>query len=109
MGGVLNPGVADAGPGGLGHHWFPKRLGFVCGEKSGAKTYFLFFAAVELGLVILWGGAKEAARIGFCLGGGAGAGVWVVIGPYPRSWDERLQDWAPRRGPSPWPGWFLLG
>ena len=37
-------------------------------------------AAVGLGLVILWGGAKREAGIGCCLGGGAGAVVWVVIG-----------------------------
>lgn len=33
---------------------------------------------VGLGLVVLWGGAKEASRIGFCPGGGARIAVWVV-------------------------------
>lgn len=62
-------------------------------------------------MVVIWGGAKEAARIGFCLGGGARAVVWAVIGscleaglkgfmigPFLGVWAE-----------SPGPGWFLLG
>lgn len=37
---------------------------------------------VRLGLVVLWGGAKEVSRIGFCLGGRARVAVWVVTYSY---------------------------
>ena len=81
MGGVLNPGVADAGPGGLGHHWFLKRLEFVCEEKSGAKAYFLFFCC---------GGAW----IGYSLGWGQGGGKdWLLLGR--RGWGRCVGcDWS---------------
>lgn len=50
---------------------------------------------MELGLGVLWVGAKESARIGFCLEGRARAAVWVVIGSCLGGWAEELQDWVP--------------
>lgn len=59
-----------ARPRGLSPYWFLKRQRFVCAGKGRAEACF-FLAAVGLGLVIIWGGAKGEARIGCCLGGGA--------------------------------------
>lgn len=42
--------------------------------RAGPRLVSFQREAVRMGLVILWGGAKRVARIGFCLRGGAKAG-----------------------------------
>lgn len=51
---------------------------------------------VKLGLVVLWGGAKEGSRIGFSLGGRARVAVGVVAYSDLGGWAEFLfwGDWA---------------
>lgn len=54
-----------------------------------------------LGLVILQVGAKESARIDFCLGDGYRAAMWVVIASCLGGWTEKLHDWVSHWGHDP--------
>lgn len=74
-------------------------MGFVCTEEGGAKTAFFF---IREGL---WGRDWLCYRLGprsvkvvFCMGGGARAAMWIVIGSCLGGWADRLQERVPHWG-----------